>query len=49
MRHEAMDDMRAACAPDWKDGGLETTPLGVNLPLREPATERAADPSWKVL
>ena len=44
-----MDDMPAPCAPEWKDGGLETAPLGVNLPVRELATERSADPSWKVL
>jgi hypothetical protein len=49
MPHEAMEDMPAACAPDWKDGGLEAAPLGMDLPMREPATERAADPSWKVL
>lgn len=35
--------------PDWRDGGLETAPLGLDLPVRGLATESDADPSWQVL
>ncbi|HEX7770257.1 MAG TPA: hypothetical protein VF422_09530 [Dokdonella sp.] len=36
-------------ASDWRDGGVETTPLGLDLPAHDVATESDADPSWKVL
>src|SRR5690606_34654213 len=35
--------------PDWRDGGLEAAPLGLDLPVRGLATESDADPSWQVL
>lgn len=49
MRNEAIETAPTARVPEWMDGGMEATPLGLDLPAHEPATERDADPSWKVL
>ena len=49
MRIEAIEAAPASNALDWMDGGMEAAPLGLDPPVHEPATERDADPSWKVL
>ena len=49
MRNEAIEAAPGPNATDWMDGGMEAAPVDLRLPTQEPATERDADPSWKVL
>ena len=49
MRIETIEAAPEPHAMHWMDGGMEAAPLGLDPPQHEPATERDADPSWKVL
>lgn len=49
MRIEVIGSPLEPHAMDWMDGGMEAAPLGLDPPPHELATERDADPSWRVL